>query len=201
MTQRAFNSAIYDKFYVGTTGLVSGNFTINLEVDGASSAQAVTVAEDALGWYEYNFTPNVSGEWNIKITYSSIGYTNSWTVMMTAASEHMSNQIVRQRFYIGTTGLIQANFTTLLEKNNLATAVSLTITQDSGGWYDVSFTPTSAGDWFARIDYQDNHIGISAFIADTTGTETVINEPFYLSVVEETFYLTLQEESFTMVIT
>jgi len=49
--------------YESTSGLVDADFTVSLFVDGAQSADAVTVAEsaDVTGCYVATFTPSVEG--------------------------------------------------------------------------------------------------------------------------------------------
>ena len=174
MTTRATGSIVYGKFYVGSTGLVIGNFSYGFELNGASEAITITLTEDALGWYEYQFTTTTAGNLNFKITYSDFAFEDSWVIAASASSEYQTGSNIYSRFYIGTTGLVQGNFTYLLEKNNAATGQSLTISEDSGGYYDAYFNPDSFGDWIARIDYGDYHILFSAFV-NQAGSGTTIN--------------------------
>lgn len=72
-------------------------------------------------------------------------------------SLYITSQPIYDQFYVGTTGLTGGSFTVDLELNNSATAVTATVTEDGGGWYYVTFTPTSAGFWALTIDYNDYH--------------------------------------------
>lgn len=165
MTIYAANTALFDKFYNGNTGLVQASFTATLLRDGSATAESLTITEDALGWYELNFTPLATGQYTLKVDYSGITYTAEYTVAAIASSEHQAGAAIYQQFYVGTTGLTSGDFTKLLENNNAATAVTMTITEASAGWYNVSFTPDVSGNWIGRIDYVDNHIKIAAMVA------------------------------------
>lgn len=169
MTTFLVNSAIYDKIYVGTTGLVGGNFTVTLERDGTATAELVTIVEDALGWYEFNFVPLVTGQYLIKISVGDFSYTTEWTVTSMGSSDHQALVEIFQKFFVGVDGLLEDDFVVLLERNNASPipSVSFTITDDGGGWYNFSFTPHTSGMWIARIDYLDSHIKISAYVDAT----------------------------------
>lgn len=170
MSTRGINSAVYGKFYAGQTGLVAGDFTAALSLDGGTTSETLTITEDALGWYNYTFTGLSSGQYLVKISYSSWSILDEYTYTTFTASDIQPLTEIHQKFYVGVTGLTQASFTAALFKNNVASAVSFVITEDSLGWYDVSFVEDSDGDWLLRIDYGDYHYIISAFVGAIAGT-------------------------------
>lgn len=176
MTTRAAGAVIYDKFYNGTTGLSLGDFSYSFELNGSSESITPTLTEDALGWYELAFTPSNQGNLTFRIKKDDFAYESIWVVAASASSEYQTGSNIYFRFYIGSTGLVQGDFTYLLEKNNASTAQTLTISEDALGYYDAYFNPDSFGDWFARIDYGDYHIGISAFVNQAgSGTSITVN--------------------------
>lgn len=169
MSSRAVNSAIYGKFFVASTGLIQANFTFSLEKNNASTIESVTISEDGLGWYEFNFIPLSIGQYILSIKYGDFAFSFEWTVDSAAQSDHLVNVQIVQKFYTGVTGLVSGDFIKLLEFNNAATAVTATISEEGSGWYDYTFTPNAAGDWIARVDYSDQHFLIMAFVASGTG--------------------------------
>jgi hypothetical protein len=74
---------VYDAANAGVTGLVDGNFTKRLTLNGANDATAVTVTEVANGRYTYTFTPGSTGHWHVWITnatYNLRGWTEDFDV-------------------------------------------------------------------------------------------------------------------------
>lgn len=51
------------------------------------------------------------------------------------------------------TGLVDANFTKVLHKDGVASAVAVTVAEISGGDYKVTFTPDAAGAWRLLIQH------------------------------------------------
>ena len=71
---------IYDGSGTGTlvSGLVSGSFTKQAYLNGATNAATVTVTEiGSSGWYEPSFTPSSAGRWAATILHASYG---TWLV-------------------------------------------------------------------------------------------------------------------------
>lgn len=65
--------AVYDASNVAVTGLVDGNFTKRLTLNGANDVTAVTVTEVGNGRYTYTFTPGSTGHWHVLITHATYG--------------------------------------------------------------------------------------------------------------------------------
>lgn len=62
--------AVYDSSNVPVTGLVSGNFTKLLALDGVDNATTITVAEVGSGRYTYTFT-TTAGYWFVLIRHAT----------------------------------------------------------------------------------------------------------------------------------
>lgn len=90
--------AIRGKFFVKTTGLVQGNFTTNLQQDG-SNAGTLTITEDALGWYNFSFTPATGGKWVLRIDYNDFHFSGEWSVQ-----NHILNESVASFQNAGSVG-------------------------------------------------------------------------------------------------
>lgn len=61
--------------------------------------------------------------------------------------QYLSNTQIIEVFYVGTAGLVNADFTKSLYKNGVASAVVATVTAIASGFYYLSFTPDSEGYW------------------------------------------------------
>lgn len=169
MTTRITGSTIYGKFFVGTTGLVQADFSYGLTKNNSSTSEILTITEDSLGWYNYSFAGLLVGQYIVKITYQSMSIADEYTYSISNTSDIDVNTTIYQKFFIGVTGLVQANFTAALFLNNIASGVSFTITEDALGWYNISFLNNAYGDWLLRIDIQDYHFLISAFVGLLAG--------------------------------
>jgi len=62
------NQAINDTFYHGDTGLVDGDFTKSLYLNGASDSATVTITELSGGFYKVNFTPDAEGLYFLRVS-------------------------------------------------------------------------------------------------------------------------------------
>lgn len=172
MSLREINRKIYSKFYLGQTGVATGSIAYGFEVNGAASGVGASLTEDSYGWYEQSFIPDTQGIWTEKIAYGDFKFTFNWEVAGAAVSSISANEKVWGRIYVGTTGLVQANFRNSLELNNTATAVLPTITEEGGGWYDLSFTPDADGDWILWVQYGDENFILEAFVAPGAGASS-----------------------------
>lgn len=196
MSIRAVNSPIYFKFYVGTTGIVAGSFAYSVEKDGIASAVTVSFSEDALGWYKGTITPTSTGIWTIRIKYATdFFYGVDWVVGASAVGDYQSGDTCRGRFYVGTTGLVQGDFTTLLSLDNASSVVSFTISEESTGWYDVYFVGNANGDWCLRMSYSTNIFALTGFYGPV-GSGTTISfgssEIVNLQAVQSDIYLMVE---------
>lgn len=175
MSLREVNQKIYSKFYLGETGVTLGSIAYGFEVDGGTSAVAAGFTEDSNGWYEQTFIPDAVGIWTEKLTYGDFQFSFNWEVAGGAVSSIVANETVYGRIYVGTTGLVQANFINLLEVDNSPTSVSPTITEEGGGWYDLSFKPDVNGDWIFWVQYGDDNFILEAFVAEGSGAASNTN--------------------------
>lgn len=74
---------VFDSSNNPVTGLVDGDFTKLLSLNGANSLIVVTVTEVGNGRYQANFTPNANGYWVLTIrnaTYNKRGWTEGFDV-------------------------------------------------------------------------------------------------------------------------
>jgi hypothetical protein len=62
--------AVYDSSNVPVTGLVNGNFTKLLALDGVDNATTLTVSEIGSGRYTYTFTAT-AGYWFVLIRHAT----------------------------------------------------------------------------------------------------------------------------------
>lgn len=85
------NQQIKERFYVKTTGLSQGSFTIRLEVDGVLSAVSVTITEVGAGYYLVSFTPNAVGIWTLSIDYNDYHLIGDWAVRTHILNEVLSS--------------------------------------------------------------------------------------------------------------
>ncbi len=61
--------------------------------------------------------------------------------------QYLSNVQVIEVFFVGTAGLVNADFTKNLYKDGVASGVTVTVTAIASGFYYVSFTPNAEGYW------------------------------------------------------
>lgn len=181
MSLREINQKIYSKFFLGETGVTLGSIAYGFEVDGSTSAAGASFTEDSDGWYEQSFTPDAAGIWTEKISYGDFKFTFNWEVAGGAVSSINANEKVWGRIYVGTAGLVQANFLYSLELNNDPTAVTPTIAEEGGGWYDLSFTPDTDGDWILWVQFGDDNFILEAFVAPGSGAASNTNVSVALS--------------------
>jgi hypothetical protein len=74
---------VFDIFNVPVLGLVNGDFTKFLSLNGVNNVIVVTVTEVANGRYNATFTPNAVGYWCLTIrnpTYNERGWTEGFDV-------------------------------------------------------------------------------------------------------------------------
>lgn len=174
MSIRASGSPIYQKIYLGATGIAQGSVTFEFEVDGVSDSPTVNWAEDAIGWYEFDFSPSIDGDWTLSVKYGSFLLYFSWNVSTTAIGDYAVNDTAYFLIYVGDTGLAERDFTFELENDNAATAQVMTITEQSAGFYDVSYPMDAIGDWHGRVSYGSAHFLCSAFCESiATGGTTI----------------------------
>ena len=88
------SESVVEVFYVtdsagaAVTGLVNGNFTKYLMLDGAASATVVTVAEISNGHYKSSFTPGSVGHWSVRVNHATYGdWLGSWNVFLSDAGD------------------------------------------------------------------------------------------------------------------
>ena len=79
---------VTDSAGAAVTGLVNGDFTKYLFLDGAASATPVTVTEIANGHYKATFTPGSVGHWSLTIHHATYGdWHASWNVFLSDAGD------------------------------------------------------------------------------------------------------------------
>lgn len=172
MSTLAAGDKVYTKFFLGAEGISVGSISTGLEVDGASSSQTITITEDSKGWYKQEFQADVAGFWTEKITYGDFTFSFNWEVSGVATSSIHIGDTVRGRIYLGVTGLSLGDLSYNFELNNATTAVTPIMTEEGGGWYDISFTPNSNGFWSFWIQYNDDNIIMEAFVAPGVGSSS-----------------------------
>lgn len=93
------NQIIRSKFFVKTTGLSQGAFTIRLEKDGVLSGISVTITEVSSGYYNASFTPDSAGIWTLSIDYNDYHNVGTWAVRT-----HLLNELLASFLTSGTIG-------------------------------------------------------------------------------------------------
>lgn len=83
------SQVIKGKFYVRTTGLTTGSFTLRLEKDGVLSGISVTIAEVGSGYYNATFTPDSAGIWTLTVDYQDFHIIGTWAVRV-----HLLNEVL-----------------------------------------------------------------------------------------------------------
>lgn len=81
------NDTIRARVYVGATGLVSGAFTKALHLNFSPSANAITITEDALGYYFISFPADAAGVWGLRVDYGDFHYSQHWPVKLHLLNE------------------------------------------------------------------------------------------------------------------
>lgn len=175
MSIRTSGSPIYQKIYLGATGINQGSVTFAFEADGASQSPMINWAEDAIGWYEFDFSPSIDGDWTLSVKYGSFLLYFSWNVSTMAIGDYAVNDTAYFIIYVGATGLLERDFTFELENDNAATAQVMTITEQALGFYDVSYQMDAIGDWHGRVTYGASQFLLSAFCESiSTGGATIV---------------------------
>ena len=100
------NQEIVDIFYVETTGLVQGDFTITLYKDGSTTAEAVTITEIGAGVYKYAFTPlSTDADYVAYIKYDDYIFTEIFPIratVETASVEKIRKYVSNRLTIVGT---------------------------------------------------------------------------------------------------
>lgn len=65
------------------------------------------------------------------------------------------NETIRSLIYLSATGLTIDSVTYKITKNGVDSGLVPTLAEDSDGWYYFSFTPTTVGNYNARVTYGD----------------------------------------------
>lgn len=84
------NDTIYARFYVGATGLASGVFTKALHLDGGVNGGAITIVEDALGYYFASFSATSAGSWGLRIDYNDFHFSGHYKVITHLLNEDIT---------------------------------------------------------------------------------------------------------------
>lgn len=66
-------------------------------------------------------------------------------------SDYPPNEAVKLTFYQGTTGLVEGDFTKTLFKNGISSAIAVTVTEISAGYYLATFTPDAEATWHVVV--------------------------------------------------
>lgn len=85
------DDTIYARFYVGATGLASGVFTKAVHLNGGASGQAITITEDALGYYFVSFVANSQGNWGLRIDYNDFHFSAHYKVSLHLLNEDVTS--------------------------------------------------------------------------------------------------------------
>jgi hypothetical protein len=93
------NQIIKGKFYVKTTGLSQGAFTLRLEKDGVLSGISITITEVGTGYYLASFTPDSAGIWTLSIDYNDYHLVGEWPVRV-----HLLNEVLASFLTAGSIG-------------------------------------------------------------------------------------------------
>lgn len=68
---------------------------------------------------------------------------------------YLVNETIRLLVNFGSAGLSINDISYELRKNGTIDVTSVTLVEDSNGWYYVNFTPATVGNWNIRLTYGD----------------------------------------------